>query len=156
MQSPWVSHQVRRKNFFITSSRDGLAVCDRTPLDPLAFVVQGDRSRRAAQHLQILRPNYPAGDPIPPGHVILLEAGAEELFARASERLDGASLDYLEEQQRRLRELFSDDDTKVTVLSTSARGIASVIRAVCKIIHLADYNPFDLDAQLAKLAAAAP
>lgn len=152
----WVSQQFRRKNFFIISSRDGLVACDRTPLDPLVFVREGDLSRRAAQHLGILRPNHPAGEPLAPGHVILLEAGADELLARASDRLDGASADYLEDQRRRLRALFGDNENTVTVLSTSARGIANVIRAVCKIIHLAEYNPFDLDAELVKLAQANP
>ena len=148
----WVSAQFRRKNFRLLANKDLLLACDRTPLDPLAFAEVADVPRRAKEHLGVLQPTA-AGERLVPGHIVLLTASAEELMARAKERHKGATLDYLRRQQERFKQLFGGDPRAITELSTSSRPLASVVRAVCKIIHLGDYEELDIASRLEALAA---
>ena len=153
----WVSKQFRRKNFRLLASQDSILACDRTPIDPLAFTEPSDFLRRAQEHLAILQPSA-SGEALVPGHVILLIASAEELMARAKERHKGATLEYLRTQQEAFRRLLQCDAPTdsgampVTELSTSSRSLSSVVRAVCKIIHLGEYAEFDLASRLQELA----
>jgi len=116
------------------------------------FAKPDELSHRAKEHLSIIQPN-PKGERLLPGHVILLTASAEELMARAKERHKGANLSYLRTQQDMFKNLFGiDDNSTITELSTSSRTLSSVVRAVCKIIHLGEYSAFDLAARLEALA----
>ena len=146
----WVSNQFRRKNFKLKTSSDLVLACDRTPLDPLVFVDERELQDRALDHLQILQPKED-GQQLLSGHIILLTASAEELMARAEGRHKGANLDYLKSQQENLRKLFGKHPN-ITELSTSSRSIADVVQAVCKIVHLADYQEFELAGRLRELA----
>lgn len=147
----WISHQFRRKNFRLLASKDLVLACDRTPLDPLVFVEENDVELRARQHLKVIQPS-PDGESLVPGHVIVLTASAEELMARAKERHKGATLEYLRQQQERFAALFGAGAPAVTVLSTSSRTLASVVRAISKIIHLGEYEELDLASRLKILA----
>jgi deoxyadenosine/deoxycytidine kinase len=151
MVDQWVSKQFRRKNFRLRYSDDFLVVCDRTPLDPLIFCEPNEMALRANTHLLEIQPN-PKSERLLPGHIIFLTASAEELMARAKERLKGASLEYLRNQQDLYRQLFDDANGAVTELSTSSRTAASVVRAVCKIIHLGDFHEYDVASKLDQLA----
>jgi len=146
----WVSRQFRRKNFRLLAAKDLVLACDRSPLDPLVFAESGELARRAREHLGIIQPS-PSGERLVPGHVVLLTASAEELMARAKERHKGATLEYLQRQQGMFRRLFTSDARSATELSTSSRSLASVVRAVCKLIHLGDYEEFDLASRLKQL-----
>jgi hypothetical protein len=143
----WVSKQFRRKNFNLLDAKQRLLACDRSPLDPLVFAEPHEFAQRAREHHTVIQPRLD-GERLVPGHVILLTASAEELMARAKERHRGATLDYLRQQQQLFKNLFGHDARAVTELSTSSRSLASVVRAVCKIIHLGDYGEFDLASRL--------
>jgi hypothetical protein len=148
----WVSRQFRSKNFRLLAAHDLLIACDRTPLDPLVFANPDELSHRAKEHLDVIQPNQ-KGEKLLPGHVILLTASAEELMARAKERHKGADLPYLRKQQDLFKNLFgSEENSAITELSTSSRTLSSVVRAVCKVIHLGEYIEFDLAARLEELA----
>jgi len=136
----WISGQFRKKNFKLSKSPDYVVACDRTPLDPLAFVTPEDLADRAKKHQRIIQRRD--GQELVAGQVIMLTASAEELMARAKERHKGASLEYLRKQQKDLESLL--DYTGLVVLSTSSRPLVDVVRAVCKIIHLGEYNKFDV------------
>ncbi|MEN1678735.1 MAG: SIR2 family protein [Planctomycetota bacterium] len=141
----WVSKQFRRKNFRIRFAKDYVILCDRTPLDPLAFVERRRRPARASKHLEAIRPNND-GEAIEAGQVILLTASAEELMARAKERLRGHTLNYLTRQQETFRELFRGRG--VVEISTSSRSVSEVLRQVSRFIHCSDYEEFDVEGAL--------
>lgn len=146
----WISDQFRRKNFKMAGLRRALVICDRTPLDPLAFAVPAELASRASEHFKQLLPGDSKRQ-LEPGHVIVLTASGEELLARAKERHLNASPQYLEEQQTAILDVLGSPTGGVTVLSTSGRSLAQVIHHVARIIHLDEYSEVDLHGRILTL-----
>jgi len=146
----WVSDQFRRKNFKVSELGQALVICDRTPLDPLAFTLSTERAARAEQHFKQLFPGNSTRK-LEPGHVIVLCASGEELLSRAKERHLTATPQYLEEQQSAIKDLLGCPSAGITVLSTSGRNLSQVVRCVAHIVHLDGYSEVNLHDRLKAL-----
>jgi hypothetical protein len=146
----WVSQQFRKKDFKIGATIDGLIICDRSPIDPLAFTGDEARSARAREHIDTMAPQA-SPRRLAKGHVIFLSATGGELLARAKHRHLEATEEYLDCQQQTLRDLYKMPNSAVTEISTCGRSLAQVVRNVAKTIHLGAYTEFDLHLRLKEL-----
>ena len=146
----WVSQQFRKKDFKIGDIREGVVICDRSPLDPLAFASRESQSERAKDHLEQLIPDR-SSRKLFSGHVIFLSASGKELISRARHRHLDASELYLDDQQDILKQLYDVPNAGVSEVSTSGRTLVEVVRHVAKVIHLNDYSAYDIHAKLAGL-----
>lgn len=146
----WVSQQFRKKDFKISGIVDGLVICDRSPLDPLAFSKPEPRSIRAREHIETMAPRA-SSRRLAKGHVIFLTATGGELFSRAKHRHLEASEIYLHNQQSTLRALYQTPNAAVTEISTCGRSLSQVVRNVAKTIHLGPYAEFDIHHRIEEL-----
>ncbi len=143
----WVSLQFRKKDFKISGIVDGLVICDRSPLDPLAFSKPEARGGRAKGHLDAMAPSA-SSRRLSKGHVIFLTATGGELLSRAKHRHIDATDTYLENQQATLKEIYQAPNVAVTEISTCGRSLPQVVRNIAKAIHLGSYNEFDVHHRL--------
>jgi len=147
----WISNQFRKKDFKISDLEGGIIVCDRSPVDPLAFSNPDSLSERAKQHLGQMIPAESTRK-MTPGQVIFLSATGGELLSRARHRHIEADEEYLETQQATLRRLYQTPNPGVKEISTCGRTLSQVVRNIAKAIHLAPYNEFDVHGRIAELA----
>lgn len=147
----WVSKQFRKKDFKINGIRSGLIICDRSPLDPLAFTAPETRRARARGHLDEMAPQASTRR-LTKGHVIFLSATGGELLSRSKHRHIDATDSYLESQQRTLRDIYKLSNKAVTEVSTCGRSLSQVVRNVARVIHLGEYEEFDIHERLSDLA----
>jgi len=147
----WVSLQFRKKNFKIHAVRYGLIICDRSPIDPLAFAREDDRQARANTHIGTMVPNHNSMQ-LTKGHVIFLTASGDELLSRSKHRHKNATKEYLEKQQDIIRELYCTPNDSVTEISTCGRTLSQVVRIVAKCIHLGEYTEFDIHKRITELS----
>lgn len=147
----WISQQFRKKDFKIGGIAHGLVICDRSPLDPLAFSKPNELQRRATEHIETIAPRA-SPRRLARGHVIFLTATGGELLSRAKHRHIEANDAYLEDQQRTLKEIYAMPNKAVTEISTCGRSLTQVVRAIAKEIHLRDYIEFDVHHRIEELA----
>src|SRR5690606_36621000 len=67
----WIAHQFDLRNYTLLSEQIGVLVCDRTPLDPLAFTLQEEMSKKANFLCEHLNPGESKRE-IHSGQIILL------------------------------------------------------------------------------------
>ena len=146
----WVSQQFRKKDFKIAGIVDGLVICDRSPLDPLAFSKPEARGGRARGHIDAMAPRE-SSRRLSKGHVIFLTATGGELLSRAKHRHIEATDTYLENQQATLKEIYQAPNEAVTEISTCGRSLQQVVKNVAKAIHLGTYKEFDVHHRLEEL-----
>lgn len=146
----WISQQFRKKDFKVSGIIDGLVICDRSPLDPLAFSRPEARGGRAKAHIDVIAPSA-SSRRLVKGHVIFLTATGGELLSRANHRLIDATDTYLENQQITLKEIYQAPNPALTEISTCGRSLQQVVRNVAKAIHLGPYNEFDIHQRLEEL-----
>jgi broad-specificity NMP kinase len=146
----WILRQFRLKNNKLRHMKDGIAVVDRPPMDPLAFTPVAERPAKATALLQAVCPGqkWQCVD----GVVIFLRGDSKELAARA---LATGRPEYSE---RKLQKM--DDDLNsiyqgegVMVVDTRGRSIAEVTKRVSEIIHCDRYGPCPLHTTLMKTSA---
>lgn len=146
----WISEQFRKKDFKVSAIKCGVVICDRSPLDPLAFAKEDAIQARASQHLAILSPK-PSQRRLNSGHVIFLSASGNELLSRAKHRHGNAGPEYFETQQSFIRQIYNEPNVAITEISTSGRSISQVVRQIAKIIHLNPYREFDIQGRIEEL-----
>jgi len=147
----WISNQFRKKDFKISEFKDGIIVCDRSPLDPLAFTEEDSIKKRAKEHIEELVPQR-SSRRLTKGQVIFLSATGEELKSRSHHRHTEASAEYLSKQQDRLNYLYTMPSNAVKEVSTQGRTLNEVVRNVAKIIHLSSYDEIDIHSRISELA----
>jgi len=147
----WISQQFRKKDFKIEGIVGGLIVCDRSPLDPLAFAKSDARSIRAREHIEAMAPQA-SSRRLAKGHVIFLTATGGELLSRAKHRHLEATDEYLENQQTTLQNLYQVPNSAVTEISTCGRNLSQVVRNVAKAIHLGTYTEIDIHQRIEEIS----
>ena len=147
----WVSTQFRKKNRRINEISSGVIICDRSPIDPLVFTKDEARTERAKQHFDIIKPQ-PNSLNVQGGHIIFLTASGTELHSRSKHRHQNSNAEYLDKQQRGLKELYKSPSDSISEISTSGRTVEQVARHVAKVIHLGSYIECDLHDLLCKTA----
>lgn len=146
----WVSSQFRKKDFKISDIKGGLIICDRSPIDPLAFAKTENLKSRTKDHLDIMNPKH-SHRRLSNGHVIFLSATGAELLSRARHRNAGANVKYLASQQKTLKSLYQVPNPGVTEISTCGRTLSQVVRNVAKVIHLGKYEEYCIQGRLEEL-----
>jgi hypothetical protein len=141
----WVAAQFRKKNWLLLSDPEGIQVVDRCQLDPLAFVSDSDRQRRAGELRASIAPNK-SRRKIRAGHVIVLRGDDRLMAARTVERHKGASLEYVQRQQQVFAEIYPIDG--VTRLDVRDLTPDEVVRRIARLIHLEKYCECDLHTRL--------
>jgi hypothetical protein len=151
----WISNQFRKKDFKMEGFNGGIIICDRSPLDPLAFSTDAELSKRAQSHLQTMIPGASTRI-LASGQILFLSATGGELRARARHRHITASVDYLELQQNTLKRLYETPNQGVKEISTCGRTLSQVVRNVAKAIHLAPYSEFNVHDRISDLGKGDP
>jgi hypothetical protein len=140
----WIAEQFRKKNYALQSTREGIHIVDRAPLDPLTFGPPADRPRKAAALLKEVTDNGERN--IAPGHIIYLEAAVDELKIRNSLKHKYWDEQYLSELIMNIEQIYGDLDK--SAVCTRGRDAVSVARAIARIIFVDEYKPVDIQAQL--------
>lgn len=143
----WVADQVARKNVKLEkSSRSGIHVIDRAPLDAFAFT-RPEKWREKAKLLKSkISPGRASNRRIMPGHVIFLSGDPRVMAGRAISLHKRTDENKLEEQQARLWHVYSSLKPKsgVTKVDVRDRTVAEVVKVVSRSIFLDDYSEADL------------
>ena len=147
----WVSNQFRKKDFKMSGVKGGLIICDRSPIDPLAFAKSENLASRTRDHLEQMISKQ-SGRRLSNGHVIFLSATGGELLSRAKHRHIDANEEYLSNQQNTLKNLYQIPNSGVTEISTCGRTLPQVVRNVAKVIHLGSKEQFCIQSRLEDLA----
>ena len=144
----WIAEQFKKKNFALEEYREGIHVVDRAPLDPLTFGPEAERSQKATALLNRVTDNHARR--IANGHIIELTATIEELHIRTRRKHKEWPDDELEGLLKGIRSVYGP--VVRSVVCTSGRSAAAVAKEIARIIFLCDYEPVDIQAELAKHA----
>lgn len=148
----WANQQFGKKNNYLASKKVGLFLIDRSPLDPLSFVVGiTERERASSMLTQGIRPGK-SSKLIERGEIIHMVGDPREIWSRLITKRKEASWppEKIERLQRNSMRLYKPLKPRI-VHSTSRREI-DVIRDVAKIIFSSGYVPVDLDAEMRNIA----
>ena len=135
----WIATQFAIKNDILRREKFGIALVDRSPMDPLTFTPPGERPKKATALLEAIT----AGGkwPIADGMIILLVGDPEELAARV---IATGKPEYTEQKLRTmesdLRSVYTG--VGVRIVETRGRSIAEVAKMVSEIIHFEPYEQF--------------
>lgn len=147
----WIAEQFRKKNFALHGCEEGIHVVDRAPLDPLTFGGEGERPTKAKALMATITDDDTRR--IVPGHLIELRATADELQIRTRRRHKAWPKHELERLLYGIDQVYGP--LSRSQIDTSGRPAASVAKEIARVIHLEPYRPVDIQAELAKFAAAA-
>lgn len=148
----WANEQFGKKNNYLEGKKVGVFLIDRSPLDPLSFVVGVSESDRARSMLeQGIRPGQ-SKKKIECGEVIHMLGNPNEIWSRLiTKRKEGDwppdKIDKLQETSMRL---YSPLQPKI-IYSTDRKEV-DVVRDVARVIFSCTYAPADLDEQMCRIA----
>ncbi len=148
----WTNKQFGRKNSYLANKRVGVFLVDRSPLDPLTFVVNITEEERARSMLnQGIRPGK-SSKAIVSGEIIHMVGEPSEIWTRLITKRKETSWppERILKLQDKSLELYKPLSPKL--ISSSNRRETDVVRDVAKIIFSPEYAPSDLDAAMRKIA----
>jgi len=144
----WIGNMFHKKNRNLHHVSEGITIIDRTPLDPLTFTKPGQWASKA----KFLHDNISKGGSfrIVHGQIIMLHGNKDVIASRV--RIRQKKSDYnaerIDEMYKKYDKFFKVNDKCVRKIETSELSIHEVVKRVARIIHLDEYNPFDLHAVL--------
>lgn len=148
----WTNDQFGKKNNYLQNKKIGIYLIDRSPLDPLSFVVNVSEKERAKLMLeQGIRPGK-SKMKIASGEVIHMVGDANEIWSRLITKRKES--DWPQEkinnlQQKSLR-IYAPLNPKQ--IHSTNRKENDVIRDVAKIIFSPSYSPSDLNGHMENIA----
>lgn len=148
----WTNQQFGKKNNYLTTKEVGIFIIDRSPIDPLTFVVDVTVEERARSMLsQGIRPGK-SSRTIQSGEVIHMVGDPNEIWSRLITKRKEASWppEKIEKLQCKSLELY--EPLKPRIIHSTSRKEVDIIRDVAKIIFSSAYSPADLDAEMRKIA----
>lgn len=148
----WTNQQFGKKNNYLASKKIGLFLVDRSPIDPLTFVVDVTEKERARSMLnQGIRPGK-SSKLIESGEIIHLVGEPVEIWSRLITKRKETSWppEKIAKLQSKSLELYEPLMPK-KIHSTGRREV-DVIRDVARIIFSTEYSPVDIDAQMRNIA----
>lgn len=148
----WTNSQFGKKNNYLERKKVGVFLVDRSPLDPLSFVVdipESDRARSMLEHG--IRPGH-SKKRIEPGEVIHMLGEPTEIWSRliTKRKEDSWPPEKINDLQERSKELYGPLHPKL-VHSTHRREV-DIVRDVARIIFSSAYEPADLDRHMSEIA----
>lgn len=146
----WVVKQWRHKNFSLNQTNRGIHIIDRSPLDAFAFTPEDKWVDKAKFTKAKIMPNK-SSTKLCKGKVVLLIGDPEVMAVRAMKLQKDVTPEKLGHRQQLLRVVYSKNDPGVDELDTRDKPIARVVKEICRIIHLDDYEECDLQLRLEKI-----
>lgn len=149
----WTNEQFSKKNDYLLHKKEGIFLVDRTPLDPLAFVVK-DEQRSSRAHSMItngIRPGK-SDTKVEPGELIYMTGDSSEIWTRLihKRKEDGWPISKLDELKRKNDYIYIP--LAPHNIEATGRKETDVIRDIARIIFSPDYNPKDLDKRLVDIS----
>lgn len=148
----WTNTQFGKKNNYLDRKKVGIFLVDRSPLDPLSFVVGVSESDRAKSMLSGgIRPGQ-STKKIVPGEVIHMVGDVDEIWSRLINKRKESSwpparIHDLQEKSLRLYQ-----DLRPSKIYATQRKEMDVVRDVAKVIFSCNYLPVDLDRRMSDIA----
>ncbi len=148
----WTNEQFGKKNNYLNSKKVGIYLIDRSPFDPLTFVVDVSEQERAKSMLEHgIRPEKSQMS-IVPGEVIHMIGDDSEIWSRLitkRKEVDWPQKDIKELQDKSLR-IYAPLQPKM--VNATHRKENDVIRDVAKIIFSPTYSPSNLNEYMENIA----
>ncbi|MBA7705340.1 hypothetical protein ES703_114168 [subsurface metagenome] len=139
----WICEQFYDKNRDLVNKNIGISMCDRCPLDPIAFTPKGERRKKAERLLKAISPGT---DRVVKGHVIILWNSPEQLEIRAKRKHKKYTKESLESMQIDLREIYNMPG--VTIIDCRFISFYDIIKSVARTIHINNYAPAEIHSRL--------
>ncbi|KTS32077.1 SIR2 family protein [Pantoea dispersa] len=148
----WTNEQFGKKNNYLNSKKVGIYLIDRSPFDPLTFVVDISEQERAKSMLEYgIRPEKSQMS-IVPGEVIHMVGDDSEIWSRLitkRKEADWPQKNIKELQDKSLR-IYRPLEPKI--VNATNRKENDVIRDVAKIIFSPTYRPSNLNEHMENIA----
>lgn len=148
----WANEQFGKKNNYLHRKKVGVFLVDRSPLDPLTFVVKVGESDRAKSMISSgIRPGMSTRK-VEGGEIIHMLGDSKEIWSRLITKRKETSwpLSTIEELQSRSSKLY--EPLSPTLVYSTQRKEVEVIRDIAKVIFSDSYKPADLDKELSRIA----
>ena len=147
----WIAQQWRLKNFTLNhSTRQGIHLIDRCPLDAIAFTPENQWKEKASFTRERITPKEPQTQ-LCKGQILLLVGDPEVMAVRALKLQKQVTPEELYKRQEFLRVVYDRAVCGIVELDTREKSIARVAKEVCRAIHLADYQECDLQRRLEEI-----
>ncbi len=147
----WVAQQWRRKNFILyQAKRPGIDIVDRCPLDAFAFTLENQWREKAAFTRKIITPQRSKAK-LAKGEIIFLIGEPKVMAIRAMKLQKDVTAEQLAYRQTLLRVIYDKDAEGIIELDTREKSIQQIVKEICRIIHIDDYNGCDLQGRLEKI-----
>ncbi|MER1423700.1 SIR2 family protein, partial [Klebsiella pneumoniae] len=148
----WTNEQFGKKNSYLQNKKIGIYLIDRSPLDPLSFVVNISESERARLMLeQGIRPGK-SKMKIASGEIIHMIGDSDEIWSRLITKRKESDWpqDKINDLQQKSMKIYGPLNPKL-IYSTN-RKENDVIRDVARIIFSSSYLPSDLNGHMENIA----
>ncbi|MCX2684608.1 SIR2 family protein [Pseudomonas sp. DCB_AW] len=148
----WTNQQFGKKNNYLSSKKVGVFIIDRSPMDPLTFVVDITIEDRARSMLcQGIRPGK-SSKTVAAGEIIHMIGEPSEIWSRLITKRKETSWPPEKIAQLQDKSLKLYKPLNPNFVQSTGRKETDVIRDVAKIIFSAAYTPSDLDSELRNIA----
>jgi hypothetical protein len=146
----WVAEQVSLKNARLEkTSKAGIHVIDRAPLDAFAFTPDGEKWESKAKLLNSAISCGGARRKIVEGHVIFLYGVPEVMAERAISLHKVVTAKSLKTQQDKLLKIYGGlPESAFSRIDTNGRSASDVIKQVARVIFQKPYVAADLHTRL--------
>ncbi|MBG8558321.1 SIR2 family protein [Pseudomonas qingdaonensis] len=148
----WTNEQFGKKNNYLDRKKVGVFLVDRSPLDPLTFVVDVSESDRAKSMLNNgIRPGL-SKKKIVSGEIIHMTGDVHEIWSRLITKRKESSwppskIDALQKKSLQIYESLRPKEVHAT-----QRKEVDIVRDVAKVIFSCSYLPADLDQRMSDIA----
>ncbi|HBP29728.1 MAG TPA: hypothetical protein DD666_09965 [Advenella kashmirensis] len=148
----WTNLQFGKKNNYLERKQIGVFLVDRSPLDPLTFVVDVSERDRAKSMLEKgIRPCR-SKKKIAAGEIIHMCGDATEIWSRliTKRKENSWPCEKIENLQNASMSLYESLSPKI--VHATHRKEVDIVRDVAKIIFSCEYVPADLDKKMMNIA----
>lgn len=148
----WTNAQFGKKNNYLNRKKIGVFLVDRSPLDPLSFVVNVAESDRARSMIENgIRPGQ-SQRKVEQGEIIHMLGDSKEIWSRLITKRKEYSWppEKIEDLQNKSHRLYAPLAPKI--IYATQRKELDVIRDIAKVIFSENYEPANLDERLSEIA----
>lgn len=148
----WTNEQFGKKNNYLNSKKVGIYLIDRSPFDPLTFVVDISEQERAKSMLEHgIRPEKSQMS-IVSGEVIHMIGDDSEIWSRLITKRKEADWPQKDIKELQIKSLRIYAPLEPKIVNATHRKENDVIRDVAKIIFSPTYSPSNLNEHMENIA----
>ncbi len=139
----WINQQFRKKNRRVSRVVQGIALIDRSPVDPLYFVEgEGAVRSRALELIEWMVPTSSAIKKIAPGHLIILMCNVVILRTRLALRDKQYTNPQLLSHHTTISN-FWKDYPQATIIDTTNMTVAQVVKRILEVVLFDEYREIE-------------